>query len=377
MRRGKLGIAFVSAIAILLAFGVGTGLAGGRPTDGASGTTTTDTASALVQLKGAPLATGETTQPAKGKKIDFSSNSVKNYRAQLSALRNDFKQWLRQNAPNAKVTSEFDVALNAVAVELNGASLDTIRSAPQVESVEYQYLYRPLAHEDPDLGLIDAWEAWQLAPAGALRAGEGVKIAIIDTGIDVRHPCFSDAGYPESNAPDNLVNGGTNDKVIVRGDLLQQDSRSRASARLTRTVMARTSPVRPRATPTHLPGSTIPPTASTSRTTRQVSLRARCSATSTSSPGRSIAPARRTSSTHCSGVRARIRRRQHEPRRRIQRCPRPADAGSRPLRPRGHGQRDRGGQLRPRRCNRRVARLRRARNQRRRELRSATSSARR
>ncbi|MBA3382253.1 MAG: S8 family serine peptidase [Actinobacteria bacterium] len=214
MRRGKLGIAFVSAVAILLAFGVGTGLAGGQPTDGASGTTTTDTASALVQLKGAPLATDEKTRPAKGKKIDFSSNTVKSYRAQLSALRNDFKQWLRQNAPNAKVTSEFDVALNAVAVELNGTSLDTIRSAPQVESVEYQYLYRPLAHEDPDLGLIDAWEAWQLAPAGALRAGEGVKIAIIDTGIDVRHPCFSDAGYPESNAPDNLVNGGTNDKVV-------------------------------------------------------------------------------------------------------------------------------------------------------------------
>jgi subtilisin family serine protease len=139
---------------------------------------------------------------------------VKSHRAQLAALRNDFKQWLRQNAPRARVTSEFDVALNAVAVQLNGTSLATIRSAPQVLYAEYQGLYRPTAHDDPDLGLIDAFQAWQLAPAGPERAGEGVKIAIIDSGIDVRHPCFSDAGYPEGNAADNIVNGGTNDKVI-------------------------------------------------------------------------------------------------------------------------------------------------------------------
>jgi minor extracellular serine protease Vpr len=173
-----------------------------------------DRSSALVELKGAPLAIDERTRPAKGKKIDFSSNTVKSSRAQLAALRNDFKQWLRRNAPQARVTSEFDVALHAVAVQLNGTSLETIRSAPQVLYAEYQGLYRPTAHDDPDLTLIDAFQAWQLAPAGPERAGEGVKIAIIDTGIDVRHPCFDDAGYPEGNAPDNVVNGGTNDKVI-------------------------------------------------------------------------------------------------------------------------------------------------------------------
>jgi subtilisin family serine protease len=172
-----------------------------------------DRSSALVELNGAPLATSETTRPARGKKLDLSSNAAKNYRAQLAATRNDFRQWLRQNAPQAKITSEFDVALNAVAVQLNGASLATIRTAPQVQSAQYQGLYYKRAHADPDLGLIFANEAWQLAPTPE-RAGQGVKIAIIDSGIDVRHPCFNDAGYPESNAPDNVVNGGTNDKVI-------------------------------------------------------------------------------------------------------------------------------------------------------------------
>ena len=48
-----------------------------------------DMSSALVQLNGDPLATYAKTKPAQGKKIDFNSNSVKSYRAQLSALRND------------------------------------------------------------------------------------------------------------------------------------------------------------------------------------------------------------------------------------------------------------------------------------------------
>ena len=186
----------------------------GTRSEGARTPVTVDQAAALVVLNGEPLVSAEKTKPANGKKVDLTSSTVKSYRAQLSQLRNDFKQWLRQSGSPARVTSEFDVALNAVGVELNGASIDSLRSAPQVASVEPQYLYRPLADNDPDLSLIDAWEAWQTAPAGAERAGEGVKIAIIDTGIDVRHPCFNDAGYPEGNAPDNVVNGGTNDKVI-------------------------------------------------------------------------------------------------------------------------------------------------------------------
>ena len=58
-----------------------------------------DMSAALVQLNGDPLATYAKTKPAQGKKIDFNSNTVKSYRTQLSALRNDYKAWLRANAP--------------------------------------------------------------------------------------------------------------------------------------------------------------------------------------------------------------------------------------------------------------------------------------
>jgi subtilisin family serine protease len=204
-------IAVLSLALATLALPVFASAAGGNGTDGASTGPKFDTSSAIVQLNGAPLATSEKTHPAPGKKIDFSSQKTKSYRAQLSALRNEFKQWLKTNAPAAQVTGEFDIALNAVAVQLNGTSLETLRTAPQALSAEYEGLYYPVA-DDPDLGIIDAIQAWSQA-GGAANAGAGVKVAIVDTGIDTTHPCFSDAGYaPRQQLGDRSF---TNNKVIA------------------------------------------------------------------------------------------------------------------------------------------------------------------
>ncbi|HET7825612.1 MAG TPA: S8 family serine peptidase, partial [Anaeromyxobacter sp.] len=182
----------------------------GRASDAPNTGPTVDTGSAIVQLKGDPLSTDARTKPPQGKKIDFSSTAVKSRRAILSALRNDFKQWLKANAPKAKVTGEFDISLNAVSVQLNGVALSTIAAAPQVQHAELEGIYYPtdLRSQDPDLSLVSA-----LAPDVPANAGDGVKVAIVDTGIDFTHPCFSDAGYPaQKQLGDTRF---TNNKVIV------------------------------------------------------------------------------------------------------------------------------------------------------------------
>jgi subtilisin family serine protease len=197
-------------VAAVAAFGLVTaGTLSATPNDDASTPQASqDTSSALVQLNGDPLSTYTSTKPPQGKKIDFYSNTTKSYRAQLSALRDDYKQWLKANVPQAKVTSEFDISLNAVAVQLNGATLAQIAAAPQVKHAEYEGLYHPTV-VDIDSALISAPQAWA---AGGSK-GDGVKIAIVDTGIDITHPCFSDAGYGVQNQLGD--HSFTNNKVIA------------------------------------------------------------------------------------------------------------------------------------------------------------------
>jgi minor extracellular serine protease Vpr len=180
--------------------------------DAPASTTTVDKASALVQLAADPLSTAARTKPAHGKKIDFSSAAVKSQRALLSSQRNAFKSWLQSNAPKASVTGQYDIALNAVAVQLNGTPLATIAAAPGVKSAHYEGLYQPTDANDPDLSLISAQAAWAQT-GGSANAGRGVKVAIVDTGIDVTHPCFSDAGFPaQTQLGDHRF---TNNKVIA------------------------------------------------------------------------------------------------------------------------------------------------------------------
>jgi minor extracellular serine protease Vpr len=201
-------LVFSSIALSVIALGVG-GSATTRPNANADAFTQgpdVDRSSAIVQLKGDPLTTHSATKPAAGKKIDFNSNAVRSYRAQLSAGRNEFRRWLRANAPRARITSQYDVSLNAVAVQLNGTPLQTIAAAPMVERAEYNALYHPNLSESHFI--INADGAWGAA-GGRGMAGAGIKIADIDTGIDETHPFFDPTnfsypdGFPKCDALDS------------------------------------------------------------------------------------------------------------------------------------------------------------------------------
>ncbi len=113
------------------------------------------------------------------------------------------------------VTGEADTLLNAVFVAVTPERAAELTVIPGVSAVI------PLRYYKPNLNravtLVDAAGAWN-ALGGVGNAGLGVKVAILDTGIDQTHPAFQDsslvppAGYPICSGTDCAF---TSNKVIV------------------------------------------------------------------------------------------------------------------------------------------------------------------
>src|SRR5262245_56338599 len=207
----------------VFAFGVGGSSRPNANADAPNRGPDLDRASAIVELKGDPISTNPSTKPPRGRKIDFKSRGVRSLRAQLNQKRNEFKHWLRSNAPRARVTGEYDVSLNAVAVQLNGTSLATIAAAPMVQSAEYNVLYHPILSES--YKIINASDAWTAA-GGRATAGAGIKIGDIDSGIDHTHPFFDPTGFsypdgfPKCDKADSTSNHEDQDCKYVSGKVI-------------------------------------------------------------------------------------------------------------------------------------------------------------
>jgi subtilisin family serine protease len=188
-----------------------------------------DRSSAIVVLKSLPIATYdgriqgyERTKPVRGK-LNPNSAAARKYKTHLSAEHAAFQKWLQRNVPSAKITSEYFVTMNAVAVKLNGAAKGKLLNSDVVQSVEFVTRYYPTMSES--YKHINAEAAWQAA-GGRDDAGDGIKIGILDTGIDANHPFFDPTGfqYPADGGPWPKCNPGvgtaacdalTSPKVIV------------------------------------------------------------------------------------------------------------------------------------------------------------------
>ncbi len=116
----------------------------------------------------------------------------------------------------AKVVERTEATLNTLITEIDEANLYAVATHPSVKRVYPVMQYKPTADViEESQAIAQAWD--QLG--GRERAGAGIKIAILDTGIDATHAGFNaegmeaPAGYPRVDAGKNQQH--TSAKVIV------------------------------------------------------------------------------------------------------------------------------------------------------------------
>jgi minor extracellular serine protease Vpr len=178
----------------------------------------TRTVRAIIELESAPLVErrqGQLSMMRRAGRADFSSPEAIVMESQLRDEQEAFKARARLVAPTLRVRTELRTLVNAVSVEARGTEVAALAALPGVKRVELVREFHTLL--DSSVPLINAPAMWERL-GGATNAGAGIKIAILDTGIDITNPLFNDAGY---SAPagfprfDSRSQSLANNKVIV------------------------------------------------------------------------------------------------------------------------------------------------------------------
>lgn len=163
----------------------------------------------ILELTSEP-AIAPATDPAKGEARQAGPDRSARVRAEQTRVRRSL------GGRKVEVTASLENVVNALVVHAPGQSAADLARIPGVKRVYKDRTYRLVL--DRSVQLQKVLDGWNII-GGPEKAGIGVKIAIIDTGIDVDHPGFRDTGFEMPNGFP-LVNKDTdrrytNKKVIV------------------------------------------------------------------------------------------------------------------------------------------------------------------
>ncbi len=159
------------------------------------------------------LSTGRTSGLAamRNPRTELTSSQASSQRARLARQQREVIQALSV-VEGARIEYSVETVLNAVIVRVPVEQYTVVRNLAGVKKVYFSRLQHPTL--DTAAYLHDVKEAWQRV-GGSDKAGAGVKIGIIDSGIDITNPMFVDnslvspPGFPKGETK------LTNSKVIV------------------------------------------------------------------------------------------------------------------------------------------------------------------
>ncbi|MBA3364495.1 MAG: S8 family serine peptidase [Actinobacteria bacterium] len=161
---------------------------------------------AVVTLDAPPLAqsvaSSRTLSSAqKTRRLDLHSTSSVSYLRSLAIARKQVERRVARDIPGAILRWRYSVVVNGFAIAVPAQALPRLRAIPGVARVYPSVRYHSLLDRSPEI--IGAPALW--GPTFST-AGNGMKIAVVDDGVDQRHPFFSaqgfttPAGFPKGQA---------------------------------------------------------------------------------------------------------------------------------------------------------------------------------
>src|SRR5207237_6955916 len=144
-----------------------------------------------------------------GRRLDAASASSRAYLARVDTAQRAAVTRLRRAIPEATVSRRFRIVLDGVTVSIPVRRLPRLAALPFVRKVYPSMRYTLSLNKSPSLIGADVLHA----TTGA--RGQGVKIGVVDDGVDQTNPFFNPAGY---SYPAGLPKGDpafTTPKVLV------------------------------------------------------------------------------------------------------------------------------------------------------------------
>jgi minor extracellular serine protease Vpr len=142
-------------------------------------------------------------------RLNLSTASSRSYLARLESAQARAIASIRREIPSATVSRRYQVLVNGFAVSVPYARLPDLLEADAVNRVYPSYTYRLNLNRGP--AVIGATAFSGLTGA----RGEGVKVAVVDDGVDHEHPFLAPAGFSYPPGFPKGSSGSTTPKVIV------------------------------------------------------------------------------------------------------------------------------------------------------------------
>ncbi len=167
----------------------------------------------IVTLEDAPLAAAAPraayTRVGTRLKLNVASSFSRSYLAQLDTAQQRAIAMLRSEIPAAEVDRRYRVLLNGFAVSLPYTQLPELLASGLAENVYPSLSYTMSLNRGP--AVIGASQFSGLTGA----RGEGVRVAVVDDGVDEAHPFLSAEGFSYPAGFPKGPSGATTPKVIV------------------------------------------------------------------------------------------------------------------------------------------------------------------